>query len=124
MKKVLLLSILAIVLISFSSFKEIKFDSFTKNTSLKKFYPQQQTVDAYVMWGGNWRSGRITYSTTQQGYKPISYQFEDYGNSQLAGQFFPDQRFMALNSNNQFAKQYNFTHTISVQGATAYLTIY
>lgn len=85
---------------------------------------QQQTVDAYVMWGGNWRRGQITYSSTQQGYKPISYQFEDYGNSQLRGQFFPDQIFSPLNPNNQLAKQNNWTHTISVGGATAYLTLY
>jgi hypothetical protein len=124
MKKTLLFSTLTFVVVTLSSFKHSSSVIFPKTNSLNEIYQQQQTVDAYIMWGSNWRRGQITYSSTQQGYKPISYQFEDYGNSQLRGQFFPDQRFSPLNPNNQLAKQNNWTHTISVQGVTAYLTIY
>ena len=123
MKKFSLFLTLTFIIITLSSFRHSASDFSPKSNSLNEIHKQQQTVNAYVWWGGNWRTGYITYVRTQQGYKPISYQFEDYGNDQLRGQFFPGERFTPLNPNNNLAKQNNWTHTISVQGVAAYLTL-
>jgi hypothetical protein len=124
MKKVFLCSILAFTVLTLSSFKNHKLSSPRINKAVNKINQQQQTVEAYLMIGGNWITGQITYMRTQQGFQPIRFWFGE----QLRGEFWPDQRFTPLNQNNQFAKQYNWTHCISVQsfgqGGTAYLTLY
>ena len=57
---------------------------------------QVRSVPAFIMWGGNWRSGQLSFIQTENGYKTVSYQFEDYGNNQLRGQFYPDQQFKVV----------------------------
>ena len=57
---------------------------------------QQQTASAYRMAGGNWQRGSVNYQITQQGYKPISYDFSAY-RSGGRGSFYQDSRFLALN---------------------------
>ncbi len=102
-----------------------KNDAIAKTTCFEPWeVAQVRSVPAFIMWGGNWRSGQVSFIQTEYGYKPVSYQFEDYGNNQLRGQFYPDQQFMSLNPNHQLAKQNNWTHTITVQGSTAYLRLY
>ncbi len=123
MKKILLFSTLSIAVVSLSSFM-FHYSNFNSIKTLKKINQQQQTVDAYIMIGGNWIRGQITYVRTQQGYQPIRFWF----GQELRGEFWPDQSFIPLNPNNQLARQNNWTHTISVQsfnqGGTAYLTLY
>lgn len=124
MKRVFLFSILTVSILALSSFKYYTSSSFRIINSVNKIKQQQQTVDAFIMIGGNWVSGQITYMRTQQGYQPIRFSFGE----QIRGEFWPDQRFIPLNPNNQLAKQNNWTHTINVQsfnqGGTAYLTLY
>ena len=84
---------------------------------------QQQTVYAWRMAGGQWQQGSVTYQNTQQGLKPISYDFSGYTNGGR-GQFMPDARFMPLNPNNELAKKNNWTHSISSMAGTLYLSIY
>ncbi len=123
MKKILLLSTLTIVVVTLSSFKNITSDFTPKTNSLNESYQQQQTVYAWRMAGGNWQQGTVTYQNTQQGLKPISYDFSSYTNGGR-GQFMPDARFMPLNPNNELAKKNNWTHSISSMAGTLYLSIY
>jgi len=123
MKKIFLLPTLAFAVSTLSSFNNDSSNLSLNNIS-NVMHQQQQTVDAFIMIGGNWMRGQITYMRTQRGFQPIRFYF----NEQLKGEFWPDQTFIPLNPNNQLAKQNNWTHTISVQaisqGGTAYLTLY
>jgi hypothetical protein len=121
MKKISVFTTITFLVITLSSFKNSSSDFSVRSSSLKEIYKQEQTVDAFIMWGGNWRKGRITYMSTQQGYKPISYQFQDV-DYRLKGKFFSE-KFTPLNPNNELAKANNWTHTIGIQGTTAYLIL-
>jgi hypothetical protein len=120
MKKVFLISTMIIAFVVLTAFKATPILKINLKECTSALQQQETTFDVYVMQGGNWIKGQITYVRTQQGYTPIRYHFSD----QLRGEFWPDQRFMPLNPNNELAKQNNWTHTISVGGATAYLTLY
>jgi len=84
---------------------------------------QQQTASAYRMAGGNWQRGSVNYQITQQGYKPISYDFSAY-RSGGRGSFYQDSRFIPLNPNNKLAIQNNWTHMVRSSIGTLYLTLY
>ena len=74
---------------------------------------------------GQWHTGFINYTTTQNGYELTSYQFDTVSSQQtgqkLTGYFNSDAKFINLNPNNNLARQYNFTHYINIQGITAYI---
>jgi hypothetical protein len=82
-----------------------------------------QTVYAFRMAGGAWQQGTVTYEVSQYGVVPVSYNFSNYRNAG-SGQFFPSQRFVPLNPNNEMAKANHWTHMINSQIGTLYLTIY
>lgn len=146
MKKFLVVSTVIFVAVTLSSFTQSSPYFSTKSDLINKINQQEQTVKAFIKFGDNWRSGQITYRINNNGLQPISYQFEELGNlPQLKGQFSPDQKFIPLNSNNignnkvpNMDNRMNsnnignntvtnmdnrWTHSISVQGATAYLTL-
>lgn len=123
MKNLGLLFCLIFGLVAFSAFtssSDVNTKSFESSATIQQ---QIQTVDAWRMAGGNWQQGTVTYESTQQGYRPISYDFSNYTNGGR-NQFMPDARFMPLNPNNELAKKNNWTHTISSMAGTLYLSIY
>ena len=95
-----------------------------KSNFLLNFYSQQSfSADAYIEGGNGWIKGNITYNKTQLGYVPINYYFRNVGGYELKGNFYNGNSFTPLNPNHQYAKAYNFTHTIKVPGSTVYLTL-
>ena len=126
MKKLnlLLCSILSVVALSACTTKaDVNTKLFESSVSIQQQQGQVQTVYAWRMAGGQWQQGTVTYETTQQGFRPISYDFSNYQNGER-NQFMPDSRFMPLNPNNELAKKYNWTHTISSMAGTLYLSLY
>ncbi len=111
-----------VAIATFASKSDVKTNS--KESALAN--PQQgqvQTTYAWRMAGGQWQQGTVTYERTQQGYRPISYDFSNYTNGGR-NQFMPDARFMPLNPNNELAKKNNWTHSISSLAGTLYLRLY
>ena len=96
--------------------------AFESNSPEKHSLQQQQTVSAYRMAGGNWQRGTVSYKRTQQGYKPVSYDFSGYRGGSRGG-FFPDARFTPLNPNNKLAIQNNWTHMVGSNAGTLYMTL-
>lgn len=124
MKKIILLqTLIFLIFFALSSFKnsslKLRSDTFLHG----KVFQQERTVTAYIMSGGNWQKGQVTYIETNRGYQPVSYDFSDYVNGPR-GRFYSDQRFRPLNPNNPLAKANNWTHTIEIRGTVAYLSIY
>jgi hypothetical protein len=120
MKKVFLISTMIIAFVVLTAFKATTILKINISECASALQQEETTFDVYIMQGGSWIKGQITYVRTQQGFTPIRYHFSD----QLRGAFWPDQRFMPLNPNNELAKKHNFTHTINTGGATAYLILY
>lgn len=113
----LVLSVVALISVGNSS-------QSAASNALSNFSSQQSySADAYILGGNGWIKGFITYNKTQQGYVPVRYYFQNVGGRELKGNFYNGDSFTPLNPNNQYAKANNFTHTIKVPGATAYLTL-
>jgi hypothetical protein len=121
MKKLAILFCLITGVFAFSAFtcnSDVNGKSIESSASIQQL-GQYQTVDAYRMAGGNWQNGTITYQSTAQGFRPISYDFSAYRGGG-GGQFMPDERFAPLNPNNELAKkkqldaydQFNGWHTL------------
>ena len=85
----------------------------------------QSSITAYIFHQGQWHTGFINYSTTQNGYKLTTYQFNTISSLQtgqkLVGHFYDDTKFTNLNPNNNLARQHNFTHYVSIEGFNAYI---
>ncbi|MDP2112664.1 MAG: hypothetical protein Q8K69_01255 [Bacteroidota bacterium] len=120
-KKLKILAMVLSVVALISSGNSSK--SATSNALLNFSSQQDYSADAYIAGGNGWIKGFITYNKTQQGYVPIRYYFQNVGGRELKGNFYKGDSFTPLNPNNQYAKQYNFTHTIKVPAATVYLTL-
>ena len=125
MKNFCLLFCSILGLVAFSSFtspSDVNTKSIESSVAIQQ-QGQRQTVYAWRMAGGNWQQGTVTYENTQQGIRPINYNFSSYTNGGR-GQFMPNARFMPLNPNNELAKKNNWTHSISSMAGTLYLSIY
>jgi len=124
MKKFALLFCAFLGLVALSAFTS-KSNGNTKSMERSDAIQQQgqgQSVYAWRLAGGRWQQGTVTFRRTQQGFRPISYNFDNYSNGGRA-EFYSDARFVPLNPNNELAKRNNWTHSISSQIGTLYLTI-
>lgn len=87
---------------------------------------QERSIKASIYFRGEWHYGYIKYQQQQTGYILTSYQFETIempGQGQFIGYFPNNQfKFVALNPNNEYAKNYNFTHYVDIMGLRAYIT--
>lgn len=86
---------------------------------------QERSIQASIYVRGQWYNGSIKYVQHQQGYTLLSYSFpslEIPGQGQFSGSLSNSSRFIALNPNNDFAKNYNFTHYVEIMGLRAYIT--
>lgn len=116
MKKILFILLASILTTSFT----------TKSNPIKTEISQESNIKASIFAKGQWHNGYIRYQQNQSGYTLISYEFstlETYNGTGFTGQFLDRQaKFTALNPNNEYAKRYNFTHYVDIQGLRAYIT--
>ena len=116
MKKILFILLASILTMSFT----------TKSTPIKTEISQENSIKAFIYSKGQWHTGYITYQQTSDSYVLISYSFNTlekcYGCGHLNGSFADSQKFNPLNPNNEYAKNYNYTHYIDIQGFRAYIT--
>lgn len=92
------------------------------NPTNEKIILQDKTLKAYIYWQEEWHEGYISISNGVL----ATYQFstlEDRINrgNPLTGYFQANERFIALNQNNQLALKYNFTHFVDFGGYRAYI---
>ena len=88
------------------------------------FTQRDYAINAFLMMQGQFIQGTISVQSTQNGAKPINYNFPGMAQRQTSGQFYPDTRFIPLNPNNQYAIRNNFTHTINIPNlGTAYVSL-
>jgi hypothetical protein len=91
-------------------------------TKAEKIDTKQNVVQAYVLRNGSFVQGTITVQQSSYGLKPINFSFPGYDRG--SGSFYPGDKFVPLNSNNQYAVKYNFTHYISLPNfGTAYVIL-
>lgn len=87
---------------------------------------QERSIKASIYVRGEWYYGDIKYVQHEQGYTLTSYSFpslEIPGQGQFSRAFPNNQfKFVALNPNNEYAKNYNFTHYVDIMGLRAYIT--
>lgn len=119
MKKSLIFTIVvsSMFLFAFTSLPE----SFNPTTEIS-CQKQKRTVYAYRMAGGNWQRGKVSYSKTQYGYKPISYDFGNYRGGGR-GNFLAYAKFTRLNPNNRLALKNNWTHSVNSKVGTLYMNL-
>ena len=115
MKKILFILLASILTMSFT----------TKSTPIKTEISQESSIEASIFAKGQWHRGYIKYQQNQNGYTLISYEFstlETYNGTGFTGNFGSGARFITLNPNNEYAKRFNFTHYVDIQGLRAYIT--
>jgi hypothetical protein len=98
------------------------FPNFTE--PILKYVNQSNSIEAYMSYQGNWHTGKIYYEQSQYGIKLLQYNFETINTLTgrgLRGSFDGNEKFIALNPNNDFAIKYNFTHFIDLEGLKAYI---
>lgn len=86
---------------------------------------QERSIKASIYVRGEWYYGDIKYVQHQQGYTLTYYSFpslEIPGQGQFSGSLSNSSKFIALNPNNEYAKNYNFTHYVEIMGLRAYIT--
>jgi hypothetical protein len=87
---------------------------------------QERSAKATIYVRGEWHYGYINYQQYPDGYVLTSYRFQTIelpGQGQFSGVFPNNQfKFIALNPNNEYAKNYNFTHYVDIMGLRAYIT--